>query len=445
MTATPDAVDPEARLRDDVGRCFRAALEAVDPRNRVRAALAADPLPGSGDVVVLAVGKAAGTMAGGARDALGERISRGVVLAPRGTELPEIPGVEGRRGGHPLPDVDGVAGARAVAEVAAGTGPGDRVLLLLSGGGSALLTLPPDDVPLAAIRAVTDALLRAGAPIGELNAVRKHLDALKGGRLARLVAPAALRVLVLSDVVGNRLDVVASGPAAPDSTTYADAVDVLRSRGAWDGAPAPVRRHLEAGVRGDLPESPGDGDPVFAAVRTEIVADAGTAARAALDQAEALGYAPELLTTTLTGEARDAGRRLGRLAREIREGERGPEPPAAVAAAGETTVTVTGGGKGGRNQELALGAASELDGLEGVLVASLGTDGVDGPTDAAGARATGRTLARARERGLDPGAALRENDAYPFFRALDDLLLTGPTGTNVMDVQLVLVAGDGSA
>jgi len=426
-------------LRRDALACLRAAVAAVEPEALVRSALAGAGLPEAGGrVTAVAVGKAAVAMARGAKAALGDRLDGGVAVAPEGTGDPPA-GFELFRGGHPVPNDEGVDGARAVRRLAEEAGESDLLLVLISGGGSALMALPPEGVPLADLQATTDLLLKAGATIGELNAVRKHLDQLKGGRLARLASPARVLALVLSDVVGDPLDVIASGPVTPDPTTFAEAASVARRLNAWERLPGSVREELRGGEEGRVAESPKPGDPCFEGVEARIVGNNRLAADAAREEAETRGYRTLLLTTHLTGEAREVGRVLGALARELRASGHPLAPPACLVAAGETTVTVRGGGRGGRNQEVALGAAPVLDGLEGVLVASLGTDGVDGPTDAAGAVADGTTLRRARERGLDPGRALAESDAYPFFQALDDLILTGPTGTNVMDVALVMV------
>ena len=430
--------ETSGELRADALACLRAAIAAVEPERLVRRALASgdELLLGSGPVRVAAIGKAAAAMVRGAAAALGERFAGGVVVMPPGPgqELPS--GCRAIAGGHPVPDAGSVAGGRAVLELAEGLGSDDLLLCLISGGGSALMTLPPEAVSLADVQATTGALLRAGATIGELNAVRKHLDRLKGGRLARAAAPARVLALVLSDVVGDPLDVIASGPVSPDPTTFAEAVEVLRRRGVRDAVPAVVREHLDRGLRGEAAESPKPADRCFERVVVRIVGNNRMAAEAAVAEAARRGYAARLLTTELIGEAREAGRELATSA--LAERARGAAGPSCLVAAGETTVTVTGGGSGGRNQELALGAALALAGSEGVLLASAGTDGVDGPTDAAGALADGATLERAAALGLDPEAALGDNDAYPFFRALGDLIVTGPTGTNVMDVQVVL-------
>ncbi len=339
-----------------------------------------------------------------------------------------------------MPDREGVEGGRAILELAARLGADDLLLALISGGGSALMTLPPADVALDELQSLTAELLRAGATIGELNCVRKHLDRLKGGRLARAAAPAGALALLLSDVVGDPPDVIASGPVSPDPTTFDMAIEVLRRFDLWATAAPALRRHLERGARGEIEESPGPGDPCFDGVETRVVGSNRIAAEAALAEAARRGYRTLLLTTLLTGEAREAGRVLAALGLEARRSGHPLPAPACLLAAGETTVTVRGSGKGGRNQELALGAAQALAGSAGLLVASIGTDGVDGPTEAAGALADGETLARAARIGLDAGAALADNDAYPFFEALGDLIVTGPTGTNVMDLVLILVA-----
>ncbi|MSR37122.1 MAG: glycerate kinase [Gemmatimonadetes bacterium] len=432
----------EARLRRDARALLDAALAAVDPGALVEHALRARaPEPGEGGtLVVLAVGKAALGMAAGALRALGDRVARSLVLMPTGSGGHAPDGFEVYRGGHPLPDTDGLEGARALVEAARRAGPADRLLVLISGGGSALLTLPAGEVTLEDVREVTSLLLSSGAPIGELNAVRKHLDEIKGGGLARVAMPAPVRALVLSDVVGDPLDVIASGPLSPDPTTYADAIAVLERRALWDRVPNRVRRHLETGRDGHIPETPKRGDPLFAGVDVELIGSVSHALAAASARADEMGYRASIVSATVTGEARSVGRDLARRAREVREASRPVMSPAALIAGGETTVTVRGNGRGGRNQEVALGAALDLAGSPGVLVMSAGTDGVDGPTDAAGALATGSTLERARSSGLDAEDHLARNDAYAFFEALGDLVKTGPTGTNVMDVMIVLVA-----
>ena len=419
-----------------------AALAAVEPAALVVEELRARPLePGDGGrVVLLAVGKAAIGMAEGAKREFGGCIGEGLVLVPAWSGGRAPAGFELYRGGHPLPDSDGVEGARAIGDAARRAGAADRLLVLISGGGSALLTLPAGDLILADVREVTRTLLSSGAPIGELNAVRKHLDSLKGGGLARVAMPTPVRALILSDVVGDPLDVIASGPLSPDPTTFGDAIAVLERRSLWKSVPERVRRHLLLGRGGQLPETPKPVDLLFSGVETRVVGNAARAVAGAAAAARELGYQARVHSVRVTGEASAVGRELAGLGMEIRELSSPPEMPVALLAAGETTVAVLGDGKGGRNQEVALGAALALKGVPGVLVMAAGTDGVDGSSDAAGAIATGSTLARARGTQLDAEESLRRNDAYPFFAALDDLVITGPTGTNVMDLMVVLVA-----
>jgi len=428
-------------LRRDALACLEAAVAAVEPEALVRGFLQASlESIGVGRVYLAAIGKAAPAMARGAVGVLGERLRGGIVIAPagHGVKLPGGLGVFG--GGHPVPNREGMEGAHALRQLVRHLGDTDLLLCLISGGGSALMTLPPAAVDLAEVQTTTRALLRAGATIGELNGVRKHLDQLKGGRLAQAAAPAKVVALVLSDVVGDPLEVIASGPVSPDPTTFADAVEVFERRGLWRRLPESVRRHFEDGLGGTKAESPDASDPCFARVEAHILGNNRRAAEAALAAARERGYRTLLLTTTLEGEAREAGGFLAAVAREIRGSGQPLAPPACVLAAGETTVTVRGHGRGGRNQEVALGAALALDGLEGVLVAGFGTDGIDGPTDAAGAFATGETLERARACGLEAVQSLAENDSYRFFEALGDLIITGATGTNVMDLLVAVRA-----
>lgn len=430
----------ERSLRRDAGEVLRTALEAVNAERLVGRALRQPPAQLSGDrpIHVLAVGKAAAGMLRGAAHALGDRIRDGILVVPRGTAAQMSANVELIEAGHPVPDEASLIAGRAALRLARSVAADDVLLFLLSGGGSALLALPPDSVSIDDMRATTELLLRAGASVSELNAVRKHLDLLKGGRLAHEVA-GDIYVLAISDVIGDPPEVIASGPVSPDSSTFTDAVEVLRGRGVWEVVPERVRRHLGDGVAGRVAESPPPDDECFARVCYCVVGGAAVAAAGAASAAQRLGYHTRVLTTSLAGEARRAGAHLARLAREARANG-SPPPPACLVAAGETTVTVFGDGKGGRNQELALSAAVELSGVKGVLLASIGTDGIDGPTEAAGALVTGTTMERAQASGLDAFDALARNDSYPFFAALGDLVRTGPTGTNVMDLHIVLVS-----
>jgi hydroxypyruvate reductase len=338
---------------------------------------------------------------------------------------------------HPIPDAAGVEATRSIASLLAEADDRDLVLCVISGGGSALLTLPADGITLDDLQRTTNILLRSGATINEINAVRKHLDQVKGGGLARLAAPATVVALVLSDVVGNPLDAIASGPTVPDTTTWSDAADVLRRYGLWDLVPRAITDRIQAGLDERLPDTPKPEDSVFARVRTYIVGSNLQACRAAAIEAERLGLRSLVLTTYVEGEAREVARVLAALLQEVHASGHPLPRPCCLVAGGETTVTVRGTGKGGRNQELALAASWPLRGIPRVLLASIGTDGSDGPTEAAGALVDGTTLDRAAKLGLDAAHHLAENDAYPFFDRLGDLIRTGPTNTNVNDLFLL--------
>jgi hydroxypyruvate reductase len=377
-------------------------------------------------------------MAGAVEEILGDRVTAGVVTTKHGY-LETLRTVLLIEAGHPLPDSAGLAGAQRIAQLVVQAGRDDLVLVLISGGGSALLPLPAEGITLDEKIAVTDLLLRSGATINELNTVRKHLSAIKGGWLARHAAPATVIALILSDVLGNPLDVIASGPAVPDPTTFADAAAVVHRFSLGDRLPVSVQRHLDRGAAGDVAETPKPGDPAFERVHRVMVGDIWGAAAAAAGRAEGLGYTTRSGPTDVQGEAREVGARFGRTVRETQDALGPAGRPTCLIMGGETTVTVRGQGRGGRNQELALGAALALQGLHQVLVASFGTDGTDGPTDAAGAVSDGSTLDRARAHGLDPLTALADNDTYAFFHALDDLIISGPTNTNVNDLWLGLI------
>jgi glycerate 2-kinase len=395
-----------------------------------------------GRLLVVGAGKAGAGMAAAVEALLGARIADGWVNVQRGYEPAHpLERIHVHSAGHPLPDEAGVAGTGRILDLLHGLGAGDLVLVLLSGGASALLVRPAAGVTLDELQPLTDALLRSGATIQEINAVRKHVSQVKGGRLARHIVQggAQAAVFILSDVVGNPLDVIGSGPCAPDPTTFGDAWQVLERYGLLDRLPGPVLDCLERGLRGEVEETPKPGDPLFERVQSVIVGDNRAAARAAVERARALGLHALLLTTYLEGEARHVGQVLAALAKEeVRYGQPLPRP-ACLVLGGESTVTLRGAGKGGRNQEVALAAALSLDGWDDAMVVTLATDGTDGPTDAAGAIATGETAGRARARGLDPAAHLSRHDSYSLFSALGDLILTGPTGTNVNDLAFVLV------
>lgn len=418
--------------REAAQAIWQAALAAADVRPLVHRAmepLTVDLAP-TGRVLVLGAGKASGAMAAAVETRLGDRVEDGFVVVKDGYTVPtrRVRVVEA---GHPVPDGRGERAAAALLDRARAAGADDVIFMLISGGGSALLPAPVPPVTLAEKRAVTQLLLAAGATITELNAVRKHLSLIKGGQLARAAAPARVITLVLSDVIGDPLDVIASGPTAPDSSTFGDAIGVLRKREVWAAIPAAVRARLEAGARGDLEETPKPGDRIFARVSHHVIGNNALVTDAAVARAAELGYRPTLLTRSLEGEARDVARELVARARAL-------PPPACLIAGGEITVTVRGPGRGGRCQELALAAGLALDGVDNVVVLAGGTDGTDGPTDAAGGFADGTSATRSRAAGADPDAALAANDAYAALAATGDLLVSGPTHTNLLDLYLVL-------
>jgi hydroxypyruvate reductase len=435
--------------RNQVLAIWAAALDAADPAQAIRRVLRRDEsmlwvndtaydLRRYRRIFVIGGGKAGAAMAAAAESLLGDRITAGIVNVKYGYTAPTRI-VSVREAGHPIPDAAGVAGAQNMIGLLRDLTPDDLVLCLISGGGSALLTLPVAGVSLDDLQTLTGLLLRSGAPIPAINAARKHLSQIAGGQLARQVYPAQVVALILSDVVGSPLDVIASGPTVPDTTTFADAWAVLEQYGIVDSAPESIRAHLRRGLSGAIPETPKPGDPALAQAQNVIVADNARAAQAAIERAQALGFNTLLLSTFVEGEAREVARVLAALAKEIAAYDRPVARPACVILGGETTVTVRGEGKGGRNQELALAAALAIQGMESVIISSLATDGSDGPTDAAGGIVDGTTIKRGERLGLSARAALDRNDAYVYLQHTGDLLITGPTNTNVNDLMGVFV------
>jgi hydroxypyruvate reductase len=376
-------------------------------------------------------------MAAAVEEVLGDRVSDGVVVVKDGHSLP-LRRIRIHEASHPIPDTRGVQGAATILALLRQTRPEDLVIVLVSGGGSALLPAPVEGTQLYEKQAITRELLACGATIEEINAVRKHCSRLKGGQLARAVQPASCLSLVLSDVIGDPLDAIASGPTVPDPTTYQDALRVLHQYRLQDRIPAGIWRHLEEGARGGEPETPKADDVCFERAHHLIVGNNLQSLLAARDRAASLGFHTLLLTTALRGESREVARVLAAFLLEIRRSGHPIPPPACLLLGGETTVTVRGKGKGGRNQEMALAVSIAIAGAEDLVIFSAGTDGCDGPTDAAGAVADSETWARAKRAGSDPLRALEENDSYHFFQDLGDLIKTGPTLTNVMDVTLLL-------
>lgn len=443
---------PLSVLRSEAQEIFRAGLAAVDPHAAVNRYLhkegetllvgeegnIAIPLSPAGRILVVGAGKGTARMALAVEDILGERIGNGTISVKYGfTERLER--VTVREAGHPLPDRNSVRAAGAILGLLQGLTERDLVLSLISGGGSALLVQPVPGISLEEKQAVTRALLACGATIHEINAIRKHLSRVKGGHLARAASPARVVNLLLSDVVGDRPDVIASGPFVPDASTFEDALDVIEKYG-LQALPRSVMDHLRSGARGAVPETPKRGDPLFSRVHTEIVGSNILALQAAKQRAEALGYRSLILSSLMEGETRDVAGVHTAIAREVLRSGYPLSPPVCILSGGETTVTLKGDGKGGRNQEFCLAAALALAGLpDCVVVLSGGTDGNDGPTDAAGAVVDPHTTARGMALGLDALGSLRRNASYAFLSETGDLLVTGPTRTNVMDVRVLLI------
>lgn len=418
---------------------FRCAVEAADPQRALRRVIvrgddgrlriAGETLSPGSRLVVLAIGKAAGRMARAVEEIAGDEIRAGLAVAKDATPLERI---ALRVTAHPVPDARSAAAAQEALALVEAAAAGDVLLVLLSGGASSLLSAPAGALGWEELAQTHEALLASGAAIDEVNAVRKHLSAVSGGRLALRARPARIEVLVVSDVPGDRLDVIGSGPCSADPTRYADALDVLVRRGIRERVPAAVIAHLEAGSRGEHPETAKPGDVRLRRVRHRVLASNRTALDAACEAAPRVGLRPLLVSGTLAGEARTAGRRLAALALTTRTAQ-----PLCLLAGGETTVTLgSGAGRGGRSQELALAAALELASQPHVALLAAGTDGSDGPTDAAGAFVDGGSVARGAAQGRDAHSALARHDAYGFFDAEGGLLRTGPTGTNVMDLVL---------
>jgi hydroxypyruvate reductase len=420
--------EPVNSGRSDALRIFHAALRAADPAEAV---LRHAHIEGEfRRIFVVGAGKAGASMAQAVEGLLGERITAGLINVKYSHTAP-LQRIELNECGHPVPDLNGMRGAERIAQIVSDAAGGDLLICLISGGASALLPLPVAGVELEDKQRLTQLLLACGANIHEMNCVRKHLSRVKGGQLAKLAYPARVLTLILSDVIGDNLDVIGSGPTVPDSSTFADARAVLDKYGLWDQVPEAVAEHLRAGVE----ETPKPGDAVFQHVENVIVGSNRLAVDAAAVEARALGYRTLILSTLIQGETRDVARMHAAIALEAAASGNPVEPPACIISGGETTVTIRGDGLGGRNQEFALAAAIDISGSSNITILSAGTDGTDGPTDAAGAVVDGDTV-------TDAAAAnefLARNDSYHFFEAAGGLITTGPTNTNVADVRLMLI------
>jgi hydroxypyruvate reductase len=439
-------------LLKDAQMMLDSALEAVNPYNAMKKAVQLNgsvlkvndreiDLDNFDRIVAVGAGKAGAPMAGALEDILGERLQEGLVVVKDG-HLSPTRLIEVTEASHPVPDARGVEAGDRIAEMLKKyAGPKTLVFSLLSGGGSALLVSPAEGITLSDKQKTTSLLLACGADIVEINTIRKHLSKLKGGGLARLAQPSRVVSLIISDVVGDRLDSIASGPTVADHSTWQGCREILTKYDIYDQVPEVVRKRIEKGLAGELSDTPKPGDSILRQVDTHIIANNRGALRHAQAKALELGYETLVLSSTIEGETKDIARMHTAIARESIEANQPLAPPCAIITGGETTVNLgNANGKGGRNQEFALAAALEVQGLPGLLVLSAGTDGTDGPTDAAGAWADGETVARARAKGMEASEYLANHDAYNFFAPLKGLVITGPTKTNVMDIRLMLIS-----
>jgi hydroxypyruvate reductase len=438
------------KMRTDAQLLFSAGLRAVDPENAVKKYCRIDGnrlRVGSGEfeldsfekIHVIGCGKATAPMAQAIETLLEDRITNGVLNVKYG-HLAHLERISIIEAGHPVPDQNGEEGARRIMELAMSSGPNDLVLCLISGGGSALLPLPAPQLILADKQETIRVLIACGATIHEINAIRKHTSAIKGGRLAQAVYPASLVTLILSDVVGDDLDVIASGPCVPDSSTFQDCIGILNKYDIRSNLPDAIVRHLQAGAAGKISETPKHDDPAFSRGTQLVIGSNSDAIKAAGTEASRRGYCPLILSSMFEGDTDEVSRVHGAIVREVLKSGNPVLPPACILSGGETTVVLHGTGRGGRNQQFALTLAPLIAGQRSVVALSAGTDGTDGPTDAAGAIIDNTTITKAEAIGLDYRNYLDNNDAYNFFSRTGELLITGPTKTNVMDLRVLLIA-----
>ena len=440
-----------SKLRQDARKIFDAGLQAVDPKvavhkylkqesERLRVGEQTYQLSDFNNIFVVGAGKAGAPMAAAVEEALGDKLSAGVINVKYGHTEP-LNKIKINEAGHPVPDQAGLWGTLEIVGLLEDAGKNDLVICLISGGGSALLPLPVDGISLAEKQELTEKLLACGATINEINTIRKHISKIKGGQLARIAFPATLITLILSDVVGDPLDAIASGPAVPDTSTFQDVKDILSRYGIWHDIPNPIQSHIQKGINGEIPETPKSGAEIFSKTQNIIIGSNTQAVLAAKNEAQNFGYNTLMLSSLMEGETKEVAGVHAAIAKEILKTGNPVKPPACLISGGETTVTLRGDGKGGRNQEFVLAAAIDISGLEPLVILSGGTDGTDGPTDAAGAICDGQTISKAKKKGMNAMGYLSKNDSYSFFKPLNDLLMTGPTKTNVMDLRIIL-AGD---
>jgi hydroxypyruvate reductase len=441
---------PQDMLVTDV---LTAALASVAPHkavvnllqkteNILRVGRRAYDLADYGSIYLIGFGKAVMAMAAGALDAIGDDVTGGYLIAKHleESEAVSLPAsITISKGNHPVPGDDTFSSSQALIAYCKQVQHDDLAIVLISGGGSALCSAPVEGVTAEDMQALTRELLACGAEIQEMNAIRKHVDRIKGGGLAQLLVPATVITLILSDVIGSPLDVIASGPTVPDQASFTDVAGIFDQYQIWETIPQPISSLVNDGLQRLVADTPKEGEACFTGVQNVLIADNAIACRAAQEACQAGGVNAQVMTTYLSGEAREVGKVLSSFAHQIRHTGEPFAPPCCLIFGGETTVTLKGSGKGGRNQEVVLGAVRSLAGLADVLLITLATDGEDGPTDAAGAWATGETYAKARKLGLSVDQALADNDAYHFFEGLNQIVHTGPSGTNVNDLSFLFV------
>jgi len=436
-------------LREAARIIFMNAVKAADPYICIKNTIAVDkdciiigdskyPLSEYKRVYIVGGGKASARMGQAIEDILGDRITGGWINTKDSHSAP-LKYIKVHECSHPVPDGRGVYGTQQIVDILSKADENTLVICLLSGGGSALMPAPADGITLEDKQVVTKLLLNAGADIGELNTIRKHMSILKGGGMVRLASPARLHVLILSDVIGDKLDIIASGPAVNDTSTFSDCIEICTRYEIMDSLPAGVRERFLKGIKGAIPETAKPNDAFLSLAVNTLIGNNRMSVNSARKTAVDLGFNTLVLSTLLQGEASEMGTFIASIASEIKSSGNPIDIPACIIGGGETTVTVRGKGKGGRNQEMALSAARYLAGLKDVVFLSGGTDGTDGPTDAAGGIVDGETVSTGKEKKLDINETLQNNDSYNYLRETEGLIITGPTGTNVMDIQILLV------
>jgi glycerate 2-kinase len=439
------------KAREIILDAIEALLDEVEPKKVVKSQVQLTnetlivgkksfDLSSFNNILIVGGGKASGFMAEALEEILGDRIKHGLIVVPKGTSGKfKTKKIVIHEASHPIPDNSSVEGARKIVNLVSHTKEDDLVICLISGGGSSLMTLPRTGILLKDEQKVTDLLLKCGATINEINTVRKHISAFKGGQLAKAAYPATVLGLLLSDVLGDPLDIIASGPTVPDSSSFEDANEILKRYDLLEKVSVSIKKVLSEGKKGLIEETPKKDNPIFKKVYNIVIGNNRIACQAAIKAIKKTGLNTMFLSSYMEGEAREVGTTLSALTKEVLTSGNPLSPPVGIVVGGETTVTVTGKGKGGRNQELALAAALKIEGLDKVVIASISTDGVDGPTDAAGALVDGETLKHSRELMLDAEMFMKNNDSFEFFSRVGGLIYTGPTGTNVNDITIMIV------